>query len=123
MDGSGGVVAGRADGEARAAERSRRRALQPGCLLSPPGAERAGGRGVERLLPPVAGRRRAGGGAGAGRAALHEGNPEQGVAMLAEAVAKVRKPDDWKNVLVELANVRELFEQAIAVCRGLLASI
>jgi hypothetical protein len=48
---------------------------------------------------------------------LHEDNPEKGVVMLAEAVAKVRKADDWKNSLMELANVRELFEQAITIYR------
>lgn len=48
---------------------------------------------------------------------LHEANPEKGVAMLAEAVAKVRKADDWKNSLMALANVRELFEQAMTIYR------
>ncbi|MGH7168924.1 MAG: tetratricopeptide repeat protein, partial [Gemmataceae bacterium] len=48
---------------------------------------------------------------------LHETNPEKGVAMLAEAVAKVRKADDWKNSLVELTNVRDLFEQAMTIYR------
>ncbi len=48
---------------------------------------------------------------------LHEANSEKGVAMLAEAVAKVRKAEDWKNSLMELANVRELFEQAITSYR------
>lgn len=48
---------------------------------------------------------------------LHEANPEKGVAMLAEAVAKVRKADDWKNSLMELANVQQLFEQAMTIYR------
>ncbi|MGH7224999.1 MAG: tetratricopeptide repeat protein, partial [Gemmataceae bacterium] len=48
---------------------------------------------------------------------LHETNPEKGVAMLAEAVAKVRKADDWKNSLVELTSVRDLFEQAMTIYR------
>jgi hypothetical protein len=48
---------------------------------------------------------------------LHEANPEKGVAMLAEAVAKIRKADDWKNSLMELANVRDLFEQAMTIYR------
>jgi hypothetical protein len=48
---------------------------------------------------------------------LHEDNPEKGVAMLAETVAKVRKAEDWKNSLMELTNVRELFEQAITIYR------
>ncbi|MGH7172874.1 MAG: tetratricopeptide repeat protein [Gemmataceae bacterium] len=48
---------------------------------------------------------------------LHEANPEQGVAMLAVAVAKVRKADDWKNSLLDLANVQELFEQAMTIYR------
>jgi len=48
---------------------------------------------------------------------LHETNPEKGVAMLAEAVAKLRKADDWKNSLMDLAHVRELFEEAITIYR------
>ncbi len=48
---------------------------------------------------------------------LHETNPEKGVAMLAEAVAKIRNADDWKNSLMELNNVRELFEQAMTIYR------
>jgi tetratricopeptide (TPR) repeat protein len=48
---------------------------------------------------------------------LHESNPEKAVALLAEAVAKIRKADDWKNSLKDLADVRELFEQAITVYR------
>ncbi|MHB1422247.1 MAG: tetratricopeptide repeat protein [Gemmataceae bacterium] len=48
---------------------------------------------------------------------LHEANPEQAVAMLAQAVAKVRGADDWKNTLLELAAVRDLFEQAMTICR------
>jgi hypothetical protein len=48
---------------------------------------------------------------------LHEANPEKGVAMLAKAVAKVRKPDDWKNSLMDLANVQQLFEQALTIYR------
>ena len=48
---------------------------------------------------------------------LHETNPEKGVALLAKAVAKVRKPDDWKNALMDLASVRELFEQAMTIYR------
>ncbi len=48
---------------------------------------------------------------------LHETNPEKGVALLAEAVAKVRRADDWKNSLMSLVNVRELFEQAMTIYR------
>lgn len=48
---------------------------------------------------------------------LHETEPVRGVALLARAVAKVRKPDDWKNALMDLANVRELFEQALTIYR------
>jgi hypothetical protein len=50
---------------------------------------------------------------------LHEtgSNPEKGVALLAEAVAKIRKADDWKNSLLNLANVRDLFEQSITIYR------
>lgn len=48
---------------------------------------------------------------------LHESKTEQGVALLAEAVAKVRKADDWKNSLISLTNVRELFEQAMTAYR------
>jgi tetratricopeptide (TPR) repeat protein len=50
-------------------------------------------------------------------ARLHEANPEKGVALLAEAVAKIRKADDWKNSLMNLADVRELFEKAITIYR------
>ncbi len=48
---------------------------------------------------------------------LHEANSDKGVALLAEAVAKVRKADDWKNSLIPLTKVRELFEQAMTSCR------
>jgi tetratricopeptide (TPR) repeat protein len=48
---------------------------------------------------------------------LQEKPPDKAVAMLAEAVAKIRKADDWKNSLVELPRVRELFEQAITTYR------
>jgi TolA-binding protein len=48
---------------------------------------------------------------------LHEANPEKGVVLLAEAVAKIRKADDWKNSLMSLVNVRELFEQAMTIYR------
>jgi hypothetical protein len=49
---------------------------------------------------------------------LHEANPDdKGVALLAEAVAKVRKADDWKNSLMALASVQELFEQAMTIYR------
>jgi TolA-binding protein len=48
---------------------------------------------------------------------LHEANPKPGVALLAEAVAKVRKPADWKNTLMSLASVQELFEQAMTIYR------
>ncbi len=49
---------------------------------------------------------------------LHEANPDdKGVALLAEAVAKVRKAGDWKNSLMPLANVQELFEQAMTIYR------
>jgi tetratricopeptide (TPR) repeat protein len=49
---------------------------------------------------------------------LHEPNPnDKTVILLAEAVAKVRKADDWKNSLMELANVQELFEQAMTIYR------
>ena len=48
---------------------------------------------------------------------LHEAHPEQGVAMLAEAVAKVRKADDWKNSLLDLDHVQTLFEQAMTIYR------
>lgn len=48
---------------------------------------------------------------------LHEANPEKGVALLTEAVAKIRKADDWKNSLMELVSVRELFEQAMTIYR------
>jgi hypothetical protein len=50
---------------------------------------------------------------------LKETNPEKGVALLTEAVANVRKGDDWKNALVDLANVRELFEKAMSAYRKL----
>ncbi|MHB1427035.1 MAG: tetratricopeptide repeat protein, partial [Gemmataceae bacterium] len=48
---------------------------------------------------------------------LQEANSDKGVALLAEAVAKVRKADDWKNSLIGLVKVRELFEQAMTVYR------
>jgi hypothetical protein len=49
---------------------------------------------------------------------LHEANPEKSVTLLAEAVAKIRKADDWpKNSLMELVSVRELFEQAMTIYR------
>jgi outer membrane protein assembly factor BamD (BamD/ComL family)/TolA-binding protein len=48
---------------------------------------------------------------------LHEPKPDKGVALLAEAVAKIRKPEDWKNGLISLADVRELFEQAMTIYR------
>jgi hypothetical protein len=48
---------------------------------------------------------------------LHEANPDKGITLLADAVAKIRKADDWKNSLMELVNVRELFEQAMTIYR------
>jgi tetratricopeptide (TPR) repeat protein len=48
---------------------------------------------------------------------LHEASPDKGIALLAEAVAKIRKADDWKNSLLELVSVRELFEQAMTIYR------
>jgi hypothetical protein len=48
---------------------------------------------------------------------LAEPKPDKAMPMLAEAVAKVRKAEDWKNSLVDLPRVRELFEKAIAVYR------
>jgi tetratricopeptide (TPR) repeat protein len=48
---------------------------------------------------------------------LREANPEKAVDMLAEGVAKVRVADDWKNALMELPRVRELFEDAIKTYR------
>jgi hypothetical protein len=45
---------------------------------------------------------------------LQQAHPEKAAALLADAVANIRKPGDWKNdFLVSLANVRELFEKAI----------
>ncbi len=48
---------------------------------------------------------------------LHENPPDKAVNLLAQAVAKVRKADDWKNSLLDLPSVRELFEQAMTVYR------
>lgn len=48
---------------------------------------------------------------------LHETHPNKAVPLLAKAVAKVRKADDWKNSLMDLARVRDLFEQAITIYR------
>jgi tetratricopeptide (TPR) repeat protein len=48
---------------------------------------------------------------------LHEGKLEQAVAMLGQAVAKVRKADDWKNPLADLADLRQRFELAMTICR------
>jgi TolA-binding protein len=49
---------------------------------------------------------------------LREANPDdKGVTLLAQAVAKVRKADDWKNSLMSVANVQELFEQAMTIYR------
>jgi tetratricopeptide (TPR) repeat protein len=46
---------------------------------------------------------------------VQEAHPEKAISLLADAVANVRKADDWKNGLVELTNVRKLFEQAMTV--------
>ena len=48
---------------------------------------------------------------------LQDAEPEKAVEMLTRAVAKVRKADDWKNALMGLPRVQELFEQAIAKYR------
>src|SRR5262249_29179235 len=48
---------------------------------------------------------------------LREAHAEKAIEMLTQAVAKVRKADDWKSSLLELPRVRELFEQAIAKYR------
>jgi tetratricopeptide (TPR) repeat protein len=44
---------------------------------------------------------------------LREAHPDKAVEMLARAVAKVRKASDWKNVLMDLPRVQDLFERAI----------
>ncbi|HEY7424711.1 MAG TPA: hypothetical protein VH682_10825 [Gemmataceae bacterium] len=48
---------------------------------------------------------------------LREAHPEKALEMLTQAVAKVRKADDWKSSLLELPHVQELFEQAITKYR------
>ncbi|HEY7157306.1 MAG TPA: hypothetical protein VH575_25355 [Gemmataceae bacterium] len=48
---------------------------------------------------------------------LSETHADKAVEMLTRAVAKVRKADDWKNSLLDLPRVQELFEQAIAKYR------
>jgi hypothetical protein len=48
---------------------------------------------------------------------LQEAQSDKAIALLAESVANVRKAEDWKNSLVTLANVRELFEQAMTAYR------
>ena len=48
---------------------------------------------------------------------LRDANSEKAVEMLARAVAKVRKADDWKNTLMELPRVQDLFERAIEAYR------
>jgi hypothetical protein len=48
---------------------------------------------------------------------LQQAEPEKAVELLTRAVAKVRKAEDWKNSLLGLPRVRELFEQAIAKYR------
>ncbi len=50
---------------------------------------------------------------------LKETDPEKCVALLTESVANVRKADDWKNSFVDIANVRGLFERAMAAYRKL----
>jgi hypothetical protein len=44
---------------------------------------------------------------------LRDANSDKAVEMLARAVAKVRKAEDWKNVLMDLPRVQDLFERAI----------
>ncbi|HWG45046.1 MAG TPA: hypothetical protein VN688_19915 [Gemmataceae bacterium] len=48
---------------------------------------------------------------------LHEANPEKAIEMLAKGVARIRKADDWKNSLIELPRVRELFEKGVDTYR------
>jgi tetratricopeptide (TPR) repeat protein len=48
---------------------------------------------------------------------LQEANPEKAVEMLGEAVARVRKAEDWKNSLADLAHVRQLFEKGVQTYR------
>jgi tetratricopeptide (TPR) repeat protein len=44
---------------------------------------------------------------------LHDNDSGKAVEMLAQAVAKVRKSDDWKNALMDLPRVQDLFERAV----------
>jgi tetratricopeptide (TPR) repeat protein len=48
---------------------------------------------------------------------LQEAGSEKAVEMLGEAVAKVRKAEDWKNSLADLTRVRELFEKSVQTYR------
>jgi tetratricopeptide (TPR) repeat protein len=48
---------------------------------------------------------------------LQEANSEKAVEMLGEAVAKVRKAEDWKNSLADLPRVRQLFEKSVQTYR------
>jgi tetratricopeptide (TPR) repeat protein len=48
---------------------------------------------------------------------LHEGKLEKAVEMLAKGVARIRKADDWKNSLMELPRVRDLFVKAVDTSR------
>lgn len=48
---------------------------------------------------------------------LQESASEKAVEMLTRVAAKVRKADDWKNSLMELPRVQELFEEAISKYR------
>jgi tetratricopeptide (TPR) repeat protein len=49
---------------------------------------------------------------------LHEKHPETALDALGRAVARVGKPEQWSNTLVDLAHVRELFEQAAQAYQG-----
>jgi TolA-binding protein len=48
---------------------------------------------------------------------LHDAKADKAIEMLRQAVAKVRKAEDWKNSLLDLPRVRDLFERAIEICR------
>jgi tetratricopeptide (TPR) repeat protein len=48
---------------------------------------------------------------------LHEHDCTKAVEMLAQAVSKVRKAADWKNSLMELPPVQDLFEKTVQVGR------
>jgi hypothetical protein len=48
---------------------------------------------------------------------LQEANSDKTVEMLGQAVAKVRKAEDWKNALADLPRVRQLFEKVVQTYR------